>query len=247
MIQARLRSLGLAFVAALGLMALAASAAQAANEFLLLHPGKVFADEGVASETFEGALEERFRIIIPEENQEGIEIWCPVGSMSGTVSPTLLHATISLAACAEYEVKELMQHYWELKDGKDTEPLECTLNGINMLFMKVKAVPVLHEKMTYLLWVPLEAGSPFATLNFSGAFCPLPPKKDLTGSVVSTIIQLNVVAQLFGFEGQLTLLFQGVGLPGDKLMYNGQEVYFQTAFHELKLTGPYKNQAWGAH
>lgn len=247
MTQARLRTLGLAFVASLGLMALAASAAQAANEFLLLHPGKLFAEEGVASETFEGALEERFRIIIPEENQEGIEIWCPVGAMSGTVYPTLLHANISLAGCAEYEVKELMQHYWELKDGKDTEPLECTLNSLNMLFMKVKAVPVLHEKMTYLLWVPLEAGAPFETLKFSGAFCPLPPEQDLTGSVVSTIIQLNVVAQLFGFDGQLTLLFQGKGLPGDKLMYNGQEVYFQTAFDELKLTGAKAGEAWGAH
>jgi len=247
MTQTRLRTLGVALVAALGLIALAASAAQAANEFLLLHPGKLFAEEGVASETFEGALEERFRIIIPEENQEGIEIWCPVGAMLGTVYPTLLHATISLAGCAEYEVKELMQHYWELKDGDETEPLECTLNGINMLFMKVKAVPVLHEKMTYLLWVPLEAGAPFETLKFSGAFCPLPAEEYLTGSVVSTIIQLNVVAQLFGFDGQLTLLFQGKGLPGDKLMYNGQEVYFQTAFDELKLTGAKAGTPWGAH
>jgi hypothetical protein len=38
-----------------------------------------------------------------------------------------------------------------------------------------------------------------------------------------------------------------VGLPGDELVYNENEAFFEGSFHELKLTGAYVGQAWGAH
>lgn len=248
MTHSRIRPFGLILLAVLGLLALGASGAQAANEFLLLHPGKTFAEEEIESETLTGELEgKEFHILVPEKL---FEITCELGQINAaTVYATLLHVKILLEDCALYEIFEDSPDDYYGLPKLDKLPCKVLEQPLEII---AKAAPILHEntfthkKETFLLFEALEEGKPLIEkIKFQGLICP--PESSLTGSVVSTINQLNVVAQLFGFRPLTTLLFQLAELPGDELVYAGTEAYFEGAFDEVKLTGPNMGEAWGAH
>lgn len=246
MTQARLKALGLSFLAALGLMALGAGVAQAANEFLLLHPGKTFAEEKIAQESFTGELEsELFRFIVTAGGKEPYELWCRGTTITGTVYPTLLHAKFVFENCHTAAILEFANHYYPLVSLEEDAWL-CTVAG-QTFETKLKAVPILHNKETFLLWEALEKGQPFATVFYKGGFCPW-EKVEFTGSVVSKMNQLNVAEQLFTFDPLTTLLFQEAELPGDELIHTGgRQTYLEADLFKLKLTGAFAGKPWGAH
>ena len=244
MARNRLRALGLSFVVALGLLALGAGSAQAANEFLLLHPvGKTFGEEKVAEATFTGTIESpAFSFTTPGVG-EAYELTCLGVTVTGKVLPAVLHAKMIFENCRTYYVSKFMTHYYLLNMGK-LHP--CTV--LEQSFeAKLKAVPVLHNKETFLLWEALEKGKPFAKVFYGGIGCPW-TSVDFTGTVVSTLVQLNVAEQLVSFSPWTTLLFQEAGLPGDKLLHNGeQETFVEGSLFKLLLTGASLDKPWGAH
>lgn len=244
MTRARRRSLGLLLLAAIGLLSFGGSGAQAANEFLLLHPGQTFAEEGVAEETFTGTIESfAFNFTTPGLGAEAYELSCRGVTATGKVLPTVLHARLVFENCHFYYVTKFMTHYYLLNMGKlyPCEVLEQSFEA------KLKAVPVLHQKETFLLWQALEKGKPFATVPLVGIGCN-GNKIEYMGSVVSTLTQLNVPEQLFGFSPWTTLLFQEAGLPGDSLKHNGeQETFVEGSLFKLLLTGALLDEPWGAH
>lgn len=245
MTHARPRPFGLALLVVLGLMAFGAAGAQAANEFLLLDPGKTFAEEKVISESFLGEQEsELFRFIVTK-GEEPYELWCRGTSVTGTVYPTLLHAHFIFENCHTAEIFIKENHYYPLKTLEE-DAWVCRV--VNQTFdTNLKAVPVLHEKETFLLWEALEAGKPFAVVQYEGIGCPW-KQIEFTGTVVSKLIQLNEVSQLFTFDPVTTLLFQAKGLPGDKLVHTGgRETYIEAALFKLHLIGPLFGKEWGAH
>jgi hypothetical protein len=242
MTHVRLRFLGLAVLAVLGSMAFSAAAAQAADEFLLLNPGQTFAEEGILSETFGGELEKPGRFIVPELF---FEITCPQGQVvEGTVYATLVHATIRYSECKVYEIGVEKEHKYPL--GSE---LPCDIANNLQITTKVKGVPKLHKKETFVLFEPLEKGQPFTTIVFvKGTGCPLPLNTAVTGSVVGLPTQENVVNQLITFSPQITLLWQEPELPKDKLLYGVHEAYLEGSFFNLVLNGiNFPGEPWGAH
>jgi hypothetical protein len=243
MTQVRRKSFGLSLLAVLGLMLLGVSSAQAANEFLLLNPGKTFAEEGIKSETFEGELEgASIQLIVPKEKTP-FEITCASGSLEeGSVQATVLFTKMVIYKCDVYEISEDpdIKHYYHL-----VKKLPCEVTNNRSIEMLVNAVPVLHESATYLLFKPLEFS--FATISYNGILCPLKSGVKLNGSVVSSILQVNTVDQLFGFTPNITLLWQAPGLPSDKLLYGEKEAYLEGSFYEIALNKAYLGKPWGAH
>lgn len=233
-----------ALLAVLAPLAFGAAGAQAANEFLLLDPGKTFAEEKVISESFLGEQEsELFRFIVTKGRT--YELWCRGTSVTGTVYPTLLHAHFIFENCHTAEIFIKENHYYPLKTLEEDARICTVVNQTSDT--NLKAVPVLHEKETFLLWEALEAGKPFAVVHYEGLACPW-KQVEFTGTVVSKPLGLNEISQLFTFDPLTTLLFQAKGLPGDRLTHTGdRETYLEAALFKLHLIGPFFNKEWGAH
>jgi hypothetical protein len=257
--HARLSAAALAILAALGLLALNATAGQAADEYLLLHPvTKTFAAEGLAKAldeagvspaTFAGTFASTARFIVPTMSAEAS---CTSGHVEeGKAYGTVLHLTFKFLGCHAYNIQNVAHTYPLLEAEKE---LPCTIpNGT--IELKLRAVPKLHNGETFLLFEPLavsgkeEKPALVTLVEFNGEFCPLPPDVGITGTFVGLPLQLNTASQLLSFTPAITLLFQEANLPGDKLLYGKNEVYFQAHATDLLLLTPaaVNHAPWGAH
>jgi hypothetical protein len=259
MAHVRLSVAALALLTALGVMAFYATNGLAADEYLLLHPvTKTFASEGLAKvldeagfspATFTGTFASTTRIIVPARSAEAS---CTSGHVEeGKAYGTVLHLTFKFLGCHAYNIQDVAHTYPLLEGGKE---LPCTIpNGT--VEMKLRAVPVLHNGETFLLFEPLLTGAkeektiPVTLIEFEGESCPLPKDVLITGTFVGLPLQLNTASQLLSFTPTITLLFQEANLPGDKLLFGKNEVYLEAHATDLLLLTPAAfNQApWGAH
>jgi hypothetical protein len=245
MIQAKhgFTVLGLCLLVALGLMAFGATAAQAENEFLLLNPGKTFAEEGVSKVEGTGEGVGTFRLIVPSKK---IEIVCKKVHVIIIIGPNFWILILIFLECKTWTIKiGAGKHEYIL----ETELKNCKLPG-EEIKLEGSSKPLLHNSEAYLDTEGSGAEKVFAKLQYeAGKGCVLPTESiKVLGEVAIQIDQVNQSPQHLKLSPTITLLLQEAGLPGFKLFYGLNEAYVEGEM-TAKITSPEKftNAAFGAH
>ncbi len=221
----RIRAFGLTVMAALGLVAFTAVAAQAEN---LTDGGKegLFQILGssalVTGATLTGKSEGHIRILEPSRN---LTILCG----------TLDFLEGKFLNDKEALVKILYLECVPLVFGEETEKIAgCNLVGGDIT-TTLLALAKKHEGKPYIL---LE-GDPttIGTIEYeSGKGCPLPLKSTIVGSVVGEVKTVGVT-QLVQFNETIQKLFQ------DKINYGTNELILDASL-VLELTGAHVGCSW---
>jgi hypothetical protein len=233
-----IKVLGLSLIAALGLMAFMASAAQA-GEFKVTNGSPettgTFTAKGIASETVSGTVAEG-KLLVPGLP---LTIKCTGGNASGTVLlGGVVHATILFTGCfaegAEgtckpYETKALME---ENAAGPRGNILASGLGEI-----------ILMEGKHYIL-VESAKETPFSTIYWQ-RLCSQPLETKIFGSTV--FFAPNALTQLVNQtlstipQAELETLF-----PNDKLFYGTQAAWLDGGgTTNAALTGANVGKKWG--
>jgi hypothetical protein len=223
-----LRAFGLAIVAALGLMAFTAVAAQAEN---LGPPGvagkftvnnlEALAKPGV---TFEANQENTGTLLVPGR---GFDILCEKSVIVGEFkSSDEALGSAQFTKCSTWVNVALGLEHKEKIPCTVVEPIEVK---------KGKILPKKHESAPYVLIE--EDGEAFTEVKFSGTECTLPPTNKVTGSVVGAIVAKtnNTKEPLIEFSEEIQKLFQTSATVGDHLKYGTFEAYID-ANTKVKLT-----------
>lgn len=263
-----LRIMGLALMAAAGLMAFSASIALAVNlnlgdEFYsgeaavgLINSGTEF-PTGLTTQEAKGMQIGSARLLIPGK---GVEIVCAKGELTSAVGgneyENFKTGTMNkggygkgTARAKECTVQEINA------EGKLTgkELKSCVPNGTGEVTAQGLGLVKRHEGLTYGILVPLvtskataEANealtSSFTTITF-GELCSLPPIVKITGSVgeaapTTDAIKPKRSADTFSAAGKAIQT-----LLGTKLKFGANEAFVQGE-GEAELVG--KNVPWGA-
>ena len=251
-----LRVLGLSLMAALGLMAVAASGAQAAN----LTPaewkhGKILILGKVLHASVTGKSEEPpGKLLVPAL---GIEITCASFDVnSGLVNFTAEEghgeATVLFLGCKVFPIEKVLPF-----NLTSSEPLPClpldSMNGEDgSIHAKALVLVVLHEndakteKKTYLIFEDPNLVPPISRIVISpGTGCPIPLKPEVKGQVpflIETGDLQNGPAVL-----EPLIKADGHALPplfGAKLLYGTNEAFIDGSA-KLKLTGAHLGCTWG--
>lgn len=263
-----LRAMGLAFLAALGLMAFSAAAAQANANSQFLITGKSFSTHGLG-ESLEVGTPETFaaeqvepptgKLYVPNQK---IEITCKTGVVTeGKIYALVVHATVTFTECKVFNIT-LSGHTVTL----GTELSKCITHEI---VSKIKGLPLLHktglgESKLFVLFSPLDGTELFTKVKFlAGLGCVLPGEVEIKGSVVAQALDGMVNPQHLTFSGPIQLLFHETGLPGhigaglteaqklvgeksDRLYFGANEAFIESLV-KVSLTGPLINQPFGIH
>lgn len=233
--------LGLAAMALLGAMALVTSSAQAALPaestpalFLLLDPGKTFAEEGIAEVSAAGTTGPG-RMVVPGR---GMAIGCEAAHFTGSVTATEIKGKALLLGCTVWAIQKLAgEHSYQL--GSQTA---CHITNLEITVESSKISVVEHGGQYFAL----AQGAPFTQFTFlSGTGCPLPLSTTISGSVSAEIKAGQHVFQELKASPQIQLL------TGDKLLYGAFESYVEGGALALSstITGPegFIGAAWGVH
>ncbi len=162
-IKRGLKTLGLALLAAMGLMTFTAVSAQAVT-------WDINGAEIKAHETFTAQLKpgQTVLLLAPADN---LVFHCTALDVeTGLIynsDPPKAHISFFFLNC-ETKVKGIKN------PGCKPE----------ILLVKAILLPILHSGKIYLLAKPLEAGKPFTTYHFNEETCALPPLPTITGSLV---------------------------------------------------------------
>lgn len=225
-----LRVLGLSVVAALALLAVAASAAQATGEFKIA--GKTFAEQKIEEETFVGLTNGTNEILLEDL---GFKFTCKEESISGgkILLAGILEATLLYKACTALEL------------GTLKEFTKCTVDPIKF---GISGEIILHGTGTYLLVKPL-SGTVLMTILSLGAECSLPEKVEITGTAVLQFFKPSgAVKQFLSSVEKPEELFSKV-IEGktvkDGLLFGAHKVFLMSAM-ELELSGKFKGLEWSA-
>jgi hypothetical protein len=203
-----LRAFGLALVAALGLMALMAVAAQAENltdggkpGLFLVNKEGALAKAGV---TFEVNQVGKGTLSVPGRN---LGILCEVGTIKGEFkSDTEALGNASFSKCSAWE-------FVKVEEGKThTNKLPCTVTE-PIVVEKAIALPRKHEGAPYVLLQEDPVGSGFTVIKLTGAECALPKENKVTGTLGVAIDNNDTVTPtVLASEAVQTLL-------GSKLLF----------------------------
>jgi hypothetical protein len=221
-----LRAFGLALVAALGLMAFMAVAAQA--EEPLKDGGKA----GLFLVNKEGALakpEVTFQVtqlgtgtlLVPTR----VDILCTGGVVKGEFKTDVeALGSAEFTGCTPWSPVEVGKTH--------TTKVECTVNTVKegaaggkketVIVKNAKALPKKHEGKSFVLLE--EDGEIFTTIFLEGPACTLPKENKVTGSVVGEVVNSDTVNPTVVFSQAIQKLFQ-VGSEGDHLKYGALESY----------------------
>ncbi len=214
-----LKALGLSLLAALGLMALTASGAQASGTFLIEGLSPPWQAEVTGQG--ENILESYLQVL-----KLNVKLGCHVVQAAGSINNVghghgLLYFTECLATDSEGNVGEC----------EFLEPLEA----------RVLILVILHsDSKPYMLFSPL-VGSVLLAIKEHNLFCPFLLDGGITGSVVASISNPNGddVTKLISSKNML-LLF-----PADKLFFGAHEVHL-SADGLVSLAGKLSGLKWGA-
>ena len=237
----RLRALGVSLMAALGLMAFVAVAAQAEN---LSDGGKAgkFLIEGsgtlVKGATFTGAQVGIGKLIIPKKNAY---VECKKGKVTtGTgISETEVLAVVRFEECKTFELSTGNALTFCPVLG---EPSKETIDATAI------ALPKLHESKLFILFEP-EVGKLFAEIKF-GAECGIGVKVKIggTGVVAEVDNGLSQNIHTITFSEAIQRLFQKRNAKdefeaGDQLLYGAVEA-FLVGSATVELAGTHINRPW---
>ena len=167
-----LKALGLCLIAALGLIALSATAAQAAG--FDIEGTAITAEKDVTAESDSTS----YILLVPKSN---LETLCKVFELDfGKIFPD----GKTLAELL-YKECDVLEHLSPLNK------LPCWVQDnvkkiLNEIHIKVEDKLIEHKGKVYDLFFPHGGGTTFVTLEFTGAECPLPlAAVPITGSVVA--------------------------------------------------------------
>ncbi len=226
------RVLGVSLMAALGLMALTAVGAQAA-EFKILGTGVA------TEETVNGKAEGVGLLKVPALS---IEIVCQKFSIPNTpitriLSSGVVHVTVLFEECV----------VWSIKPGtlELIEILPCLVLPSHHITATALGQVVLHnaETETYIKFT----GEPFANVEFeAGKGCPIPLKPVIKGSAAFKVVTGNLAKG--GAEVKEPLLQSSEAIQallGAKLLYGTNEA-FVSGSGTAALSGAKIGCTWGA-
>jgi hypothetical protein len=229
-----IKVLGLSLIAALGLMAFAASAQ--AGEYTINEGGvhKTFTEHGIASESVEGTVAHG-TLLVPGL---GLTILCTGGTFSGTVLlGGTAHASILFSGCEgipngtvckPFETKAKMETNLTADKGF------IAASGLGQI--------ILHEGKHYLL---VENTTEFTTIYWP-KLCALTLENVVKGSYVfelPTALELGLVNQTIVplLQEVIEKLF-----PKDLLSYSNQPAWLHPGTATAHLSGALKGKFWGA-
>jgi hypothetical protein len=240
----------LAMLAALSVMALAATGAQAETlgEWRIdLGAGlKTFKDDLVVSKNLTGTVS------AGELLAEGLAINCSLG---GTVTGTVLAGGTALAEITFNGCSVLESKFCKVYEALGTDKVTSTLTGIEKVKAKGKGKLLLHKGKHYLLIE--EDGGPFALFDVYGELCPLIPKANtplhvnVTGSTVVELLDALSDLKTHTFK-TLTLAEQKTLFPGHVLKLGENPAHFSTKKSpeaETPVTGTLaltSGEVWGS-
>ena len=251
-----LRAFGLALVAALGLMAFTAVAAQAEEPLedggktasFLVNKEKALWKTGV---TFEVSQVGTGTLLVPGR----VDILCTGGVVTGgfiapvidknekgEVTAELPQALggATFTGCTAWSPVTTFPHATKLactvatvKEPKGNKELEE-----KVIVEKAIALPKLHEKAPYVLLE--EDGALFTTIFLVGAECPLTVENKVTGSVVGKIVNNDTLNPTVQLSQAIQKLFQVENketkvIKGDQLKFGTFQAYID-AEGTAKLT-----------
>jgi len=230
-----IKILGLAVLAALGLMAFSAAAAQ--GSFLIL--GITLEQLGLEEETFEGEVDTPFSFLVESKNYE---VNCPEVDVTGTLLLTDADAKFTFRKCAVFSIEPLE----EIKGCHVSLPA----GGQLIFFLNTLILTVLHKTkeengqeqlLTFLLAEQLPGSGTLGIVHLkTEAGCPLPESLNIKGTIAMTINQGDAIIDLIRAGGETLQL-----LLGDALRINEKEAFLDGSFI-AELTGLFKGCKWGA-
>ena len=231
-----LRAFGLAIMAALGLMAFMAVAAQAEN----------LSDGGKAAKFLVGksaalAIGKSF-----EANQVGtgtllvpgrVDILCTSGKTTGTVnSETDASGVATFTGCTTWQPVTVL-------GASHVTKVPCTVK--EPIVAEGLALPKKHEGASYVLLEPKEGSVLFTTIFLSGAECPLTPENKVTGSIVGQVDNNDTTTPTLLFKHEIQKLFQTSTTAGDHLKFGAFEAYIDAEATGKVTTASHIGQTLG--
>ncbi len=254
-----LRAFGLAIVAALGLMAFTAVAAQAENLGGGGVAGKFRVEGSTAlsvSRTFTGAQEGSHGLLLVEGRN--LTILCSTGKLLEGKVLTESEALVKVLfeGCTTWEFN-LSKTIPCVVAEKEEEPAGSEkFVGKEMITATALILPKLHEVSAgvselYLLFEGDPATAAFTKFILGGKECPLPKNTEVKGSVVALVTEGSTeqVQKLLTFSDPIQLLFQkrdaGTNkfLEGDRLLYGTFESFIDGSA-TAELTGSHVGKLW---
>jgi len=212
-------------MAALGLMAFTAVAAQAETlsdggkeGSFLVNKEKALAKLGV---TFEANQVGTGTLLVPGR----VDILCTEGKTTGEFEDnTKAFGKASFTGCTAWQpVAEGAAHVTQVKCTVKT-PIEVK---------KGQALPKKHEGSAYILLE--EEGELFTTIFLEGPECPLTKENKVTGSVLGLVDKNETTEPSLLFSQAIAKLFQPTATTGNHLKFGAFEAYLD-ATAEGKLT-----------
>jgi hypothetical protein len=219
-----------AMLAALSLMVLAATRAQAETKGewrIDLGAGlKTFTEDGLGSKNI------TFTVGAGELLAEGLAIHCTGGTGTGTVlagTPTTSGTALAEATFSGCTVLE--SKFCKVYERLGTDKVTSTLTGEGKIKARGKGKLLLHKGKHYFLVE--EDGEPFSLLDVYGELCPLIPKANTPLHVVipgSLVVELpDALSDLKAHTFKtLTLAEQKTLFPGHVLKLGENPAHFST-------------------
>ena len=224
-----LKALGLALMAALGLMAFMAVAAQAET---LPDGGKTgkFLVQGEAALAKTGVTFSTTQIgtgtlLVPTR----VDILCKKGTVTGEFKTT---EPIGLEALGSAEFTECTAWQPVALGATHTTSAKCTVKE-PIIVEKARALPKLHEGEPY---VELEEdGAVFTTVFLEGPECILTKKNEITGATHALVEGSGTAEPKLILSEEIAKLFQPSTTTGTHLKFGGLDAYID-ATAQAKLT-----------
>ena len=228
-----IKILGVTLLAALGLMAISVSAAQASGQFLI---NKTVLT-GTDTETVAGTAGEGELLVEPL----GLKINCTSGSVTGVIeAEDKAKATVLYNGCKVLENKfcKLYENESDMLNHVNDGHLIATGTGLLGL----------HNGKHYLTITGLGVNQSFATVftNLDTEGCTLPLETLVTGS--TAFLLPTALEELKNQTLETVTLTEEELLLGGKKLFYGKEAAHLTGgkVSDLHLTGKRENQPWGA-
>jgi hypothetical protein len=216
-----LRVLGLSLIAAIGLLAIGAAAAQAEGEWKI--GGKTLPELKIEEESVNASLDGTFTYTVPSLS---LEIKClKMDSLKGRVL---------LKGAGELSLLFLECTFFA---GKSQEEVKaCTVKDVSI---NASDSIVLHGGKTYLLFKPLEGKTTFLTYTFEGAECVIAGTSHAVGGSFAVDLESEKVTQTLklGNSTADALLGDEAKLVTAKVSLAGTLL--------LSLSGAQAGKAWG--
>lgn len=233
-----LKALGLCLMAALGLMAFGSVAQAAPPEWTITGVGTLEGTEEIKG------VQTTSQLLKSKAGKVDIEIHCNELSTddglifgnktaeSGTSLGTILYKGGCITKLAGKETPIC----------KPVEPIEA----------KVRNLLILHEKQTFILFEPREAGKPFTEIKFGAGECSV-PTTPVTGEIIfqclepaGTQVDCSTLREKQLISPASTTLFSGTnGLPLSQALNFGVNPATLTGSASLALSGVHEKAGWG--